>query len=58
MKINVPYNDEYSLVDTDELTEYMWLKTKITSLEYDIFVDDGEAYIRGNQIYISIRPKW
>lgn len=52
MKVNVPNKDEYSLVDTDELTEYMWLKPKITSLEYDIFVDDGEAHIRGNHILL------
>lgn len=38
----------YRLTDLDELMEYMWLKPKDTSLDYDIFVDDGEAYKRGN----------
>ena len=38
---------EYILTDLDELMEYMWLKPADSTLAYDIFVDDGEAYIRG-----------
>lgn len=48
MKQDIPYEDMYTLTNTDELTEYMWLKPSITTLDYDIFVDDGEAYVRGN----------
>lgn len=48
MKNGISSDKIYSLIDTDELSEYMWLKPSITSIEYDIFVDDGEAYIRGN----------
>lgn len=52
MRLNVPSKDEYSLIDTDELSEYMWLKPTVTTLEYDLFVDDGEAHIRGNHILL------
>ena len=38
---------EYRLIDLDELMEYMWLKPEDTTLGYDIFIDDGEAYVRG-----------
>ena len=52
MRMNVSSEDVYSLVATDELCEYMWLKPTVTKLEYDLFVDDGEAYIRGNHILL------
>ena len=41
---------EYKLQDLDELYGYMWLKPTITSINADIFVDDGEAYIRDNHV--------
>lgn len=48
MRSKVSYNERYELIDPEELTEYMWLKPSVTFLKYDIFVDDGGAYIRGN----------
>ena len=41
---------EYKLQDLDELYGYMWLKPDITNINADIFVDDGEAYIRDNHV--------
>ena len=41
---------EYKLQDLDELYGYMWLKTNDTNINADIFVDDGEAYIRDNHV--------
>ena len=34
--------------DTEEIIEYMWLKPNLTSIDVDIFVDDGGAYLRHN----------
>ena len=36
--------------DLDELYGYMWLKPDVTNISADIFVDDGEAYIRDNHV--------
>lgn len=47
MKQGISPEERYTLIDTEELSEYMWLKPTVTSLNYDIFVDDGGAYIRG-----------
>ena len=41
---------EYKLQDLDELYGYMWLKPDVTNINADIFVDDGEAYIRDNHV--------
>lgn len=41
---------EYKLQDLDELYGYMWLKPDVTKINADIFVDDGEAYIRDNHV--------
>ena len=41
---------EYKLQDLDELYGYMWLKLDVTNIDADMFVDDGEAYIRDNQL--------
>ena len=41
---------EYKLQDLDELYGYMWLKLDVTNINADIFVDDGEAYIRDNHV--------
>jgi hypothetical protein len=41
---------EYKLQDLDELYGYMWLKPNDTNINADIFVDDGEAYIRDNHV--------
>lgn len=41
---------EYKLQDLDELYGYMWLKPDVTNINVDIFVDDGEAYIRDNHV--------
>ena len=30
----------------EELMEYMWLRTKVTLLNVDVFVDDGGSYVR------------
>jgi hypothetical protein len=43
-------DNEYKLQDLDELYGYMWLKPDVTSIDADIFVDDGEAYIRDQHI--------
>jgi len=43
-------NIEYKLRDLDELYNYMWLKPNVTNIDVDIFVDDGEAYIRDQHI--------
>ena len=42
--------NEYKLQDLDELYGYMWLKPNVTDINADIYVDDGEAYIRDNHI--------
>lgn len=39
-------NENCSLIDLDELMEYMWLKPKVTGLNVDIFVDDCGSYER------------
>lgn len=36
--------------DLDELYGYMWLKPDISNINADIFIDDGEAYVRDNHI--------
>ena len=41
---------EYKLQDLDELYGYMWLKLDVTNIDADMFVDDGEAYIRDNNL--------
>lgn len=41
-------NSEYKMQSLDELYGYMWLKPKDTGINADIFVDDGEAYVRDN----------
>lgn len=41
---------EYKLQDLDELYGYMWLKPNDTNINADIFVDDGEAYIRDEHV--------
>ena len=41
---------EYKLQDLDELYGYMWLKLDVTNIDADMFVDDGEAYIRDNHL--------
>lgn len=43
-------NTEYKMQDLDELYGYMWLKPADTNINADIFVDDGEAYIRDHHI--------
>lgn len=43
-------NSEYRLQDLDELYGYMWLKPNVTNIDVDIFVDDGEAYVRDNHV--------
>jgi hypothetical protein len=43
-------DEEYKMQDLDELYGYMWLKTDVTNINVDIFVDDGEAYIRDNHV--------
>lgn len=40
--------EQYQLICSDELMEYMWLKPNITHLNVDIFVDDGWSYERNN----------
>ncbi|MBR5716705.1 MAG: hypothetical protein IKX59_08965 [Bacteroidales bacterium] len=40
----------YKLQDLDELLGYMWLKPNVTNINVDIFVDDGEAYIRDHHV--------
>ena len=40
--------ESYSLINLDELMEYMWLKPSVTHLNVDIFVDDGGSYERNN----------
>lgn len=42
--------EEYKMQDLDELYGYMWLKPDVTNINVDIFVDDGEAYIRDNHV--------
>lgn len=36
----------FSIIDTDEIFEYMWLKPNVTNVEVDIFADDGGSYKR------------
>lgn len=43
-------DNEYKLQDLDELYGYMWLKPDVTNINVDIFVDDGEAYIRDQHV--------
>lgn len=43
-------DSDYKMQDLDELYGYMWLKPNISNINVDIFVDDGEAYIRDNHI--------
>ena len=43
-------DEEYKMQDLDELYGYMWLKSDVTNINADIFVDDGEAYIRDNHV--------
>ena len=43
-------NSEYKLQDLDELYNYMWLKSDVTHINIDIFVDDGEAYVKDEHI--------
>ena len=43
-------SSEYKLQDLDELLGYMWLKPNVTNINVDIFVDDGEAYIRDEHV--------
>ena len=42
--------EEYKMQDLDELYGYMWLKLDVTNIDADMFVDDGEAYIRDNHL--------
>ena len=37
---------QYQLNDLEELNEYMWLKPNVTGLNVDIFVDDGQSFMR------------
>lgn len=47
---------EYKMQDLDELYGYMWLKPTVTNIDADIFVDDGEAYIRdGHEPLLYVR---
>lgn len=39
---------DYKMQSLDELYGYMWLKPNVTNIDVDMFVDDGEAYIRDN----------
>ena len=39
-------HENYQMDSVDELMEFMWLRPKITHLNVDIFVDDGQSYIR------------
>lgn len=41
---------EYKMRHLDELYGYMWLKSDISNINVDIFIDDGKAYIRDNHI--------
>lgn len=43
-------NSEYKMRSLDELYGYMWLKPAKTGINADIFVDDGEAYIRDQHV--------
>lgn len=49
-------NEHYSLHDTDELMEYMWLRPNITGLKVDVFADDGGSYKRhGHKLVLLAR---
>ena len=37
---------QYQLDDLEELNEYMWIKPCVTGLGVDIFVDDGQSFVR------------
>ena len=39
-------HENYQMDSVDELMEFMWLRPKMTHLNVDIFVDDGQSYIR------------
>lgn len=39
------YHGKYDIAETDDISEYMWLKPERTGLNVDVFVDDGGAYI-------------
>ena len=36
----------YDISNADELFEYLWLKSPVTGINADLFVDDGGAYKR------------
>lgn len=44
--------EKYNMTSIEEIMEYMWLKTKFTNLKVDIFVDDGQSYLRHNHVPI------
>ena len=39
-------HENYQMDSVDELMEFMWLRPQMTHLNVDIFVDDGQSYIR------------
>ena len=44
--------EKYNITSAEEIMEYMWLKPKFTNLKVDIFVDDGQSYLRHNHVPI------
>ena len=50
LEVEVITDKEYKMQDSAELYGYMWLKPNVTSIEADIFIDDGGAYIRDQHI--------
>ena len=44
--------EKYNMTSVEEIMEYMWLKPKITNLKVDVFVDDGQSYLRHNHVPI------
>ena len=52
-------NEHYSLNDTEELMEYMWLRPNVTGLKVDVFADDGESYKRhGHELVLLARNSY
>lgn len=50
VKAIIRESNEYRMVHYDELLGYLWLKPEFTGLGVDIFVDDGQAYVRDEHI--------
>ena len=40
----------------EDLLEYMWLRPNVTHLNIDVFVDDGQSYVRhGHELLLYAR---